>query len=344
MARPRGWWRLKASDLITPRDGGLWCEAGGFHVDPGRGVERAIVTHGHADHCRPGSQALLATPETARIAQIRYGEKAFGRVETLAYNTPQKIGDVTVTLVPAGHVLGAAQVVIEKDGVRAVVSGDYKREADPTCPPFEVVACDLFVTEATFGLPVFRHPPVKDEIARLLASVARFPERTHAIGAYALGKAQRLIAELRLAGYDRTIWLHGALEKLCAAYEEMGVSLGPLAQATAKGLDLTGEVVIAPPGALADRWARRLPDMLPVAASGWMRVRQRAKQRGAELALVISDHADWDGLTATIRETGAGEIWVTHGAEDALIHWCRQQGLAAQALRLVGRGEEPDQV
>ncbi|MEM1297915.1 MAG: ligase-associated DNA damage response exonuclease [Pseudomonadota bacterium] len=340
--RRRVSWPLKASDLITPRDGGLWCEAGGFHVDPGRAVERAIVTHGHADHCRPGSKALLATPETARIAGVRYGANAFGRVETLPYNRPQKVGDVTVTLVPAGHVLGSAQVVIEAGGARAVVSGDYKREADPTCAPFELVACDLFVTEATFGLPVFRHPPVKDEIARLLASITRFPERTHAVGAYALGKAQRLIAELRAAGYARKIYLHGALEKLCALYEELGVPLAPLAQATAKGLDLTGELVIAPPGALADRWARRLSDMLPVAASGWMRVRQRAKQRGAELALVISDHADWDDLTDTIIATGAGEIWVTHGAEEALIHWCSTRGISAQALRLVGRGDDED--
>lgn len=333
---------MKATDLIRPRDGGLRCEAGGFHVDPARGVERAIVTHGHADHCRPGSKALLATPETARIAEVRYGANAFERIEELPYNTPRRIGDVTVTLVPAGHVLGSAQVVIEAGGARAVVSGDYKRQADPTCAPFELVECDLFVTEATFGLPVFRHPPVGEEVQRLLASVARFPERTHAIGAYALGKAQRLIAELRAAGYDRTIYLHGALEKLCALYGELGVPLGPLAQATATGLDLKGELVIAPPSALADRWARRLPDMLPVAASGWMRVRQRAKQRGAELALVISDHADWDELTDTIKSTGAGRVWVTHGAEDALIHWCEGRGISATALRLVGRGEDED--
>lgn len=160
-------------------------------------------------------------------------------------------------------------------------------------------------------------------------------------GAYALGKAQRIIAELRLAGYDRTIWLHGGLEKLCDAYEDIGIPLGLRAQATAADAkQLVGEIVLAPPGALNDRWARRLGDMLPVAASGWMRVRQRAKQRGAELALVISDHADWDELTATIRQTGAEEIWVTHGAEEALIHWCRNQGLTAEALRLVGRGEE----
>ncbi|MEM7422636.1 MAG: ligase-associated DNA damage response exonuclease [Pseudomonadota bacterium] len=329
--------------LLLPRSGGLWCPAGGFHVDPGITVDRAIVTHAHGDHCRPGHRALLGSPETVRIAQVRYGGNAFGRTEILDWHVPQRIGDVTVRLVPAGHVLGSAQVVIEHGGYRAVISGDYKRRADPTCRPFEVVPCDLFVTEATFGLPVFVHPPVEDEIARLLASVARFPSRTHAIGAYALGKAQRMVAELRKAGWDRPIWLHGALTGLCKAYEDMGIALGPLNNATtAQSADMRGEIVIAPPGALNDRWARRLPDVLPVAASGWMRVRQRARQRGAELALVISDHADWPELTTTITETGAGDIWVTHGSEEALVHWCRQQGIRAEALRLLGRSDAGD--
>ncbi len=332
---------MKANELIEPRAGGIWCAPGRFFIDPGKAVDRAIVTHAHGDHCRPGHHAMLASPETAEIARARYGKTAFGRVDVLNYGEAQRIGDVTVTLVPAGHVLGSAQIVIEAAGQRAVVSGDYKRTADPTCRPFEVVPCDLFVTEATFALPVFRHPPIEDEIARLLTSVDRFPERTHAIGAYALGKAQRLIAELRRAGWDRPIWLHGALIKLCDVYARLGIDLGPLEAATgADTRNLTGQIVIAPPGALNDRWARRLTDPLMVGASGWMQVRQRAKQRGTELALVISDHSDWDGLTRTIRETGAGEIWVTHGAEDALIHWCTQQGLRAHALRLVGRGGE----
>ena len=332
---------MHARDLLRPEAGGIFCPLGGFHIDPGRPAERAVVTHGHGDHCRAGHKALLASPETAAIARTRYGEDAFGTVETLAWGQPLRIGDVTVTLVPAGHVLGSAQVVVEAGGARAVVSGDYKRRTDPTCRPFELVPCDLFVTEATFGLPVFRHPPVGDEIARLLASVGRFPERTHVVGAYALGKAQRLIAELRRAGWDRPIWLHGALVKLCEAYQRLGVSLGQLEQATgALAGQLRGEIVLAPPGALNERWVRRMPDPLPVAASGWMRVRQRARQRGVELALVISDHADWDELTETIRETGAAEVWVTHGAEEALIHWCATQGIAAQALHLVGRGDE----
>jgi putative mRNA 3-end processing factor len=251
-----------------------------------------------------------------------------------------RVGEAEIRLVPAGHVLGAAQVVIEAGGRRAVVSGDYKRSPDPTCAAFEPVECDLFVTEATFGLPVFRHPAARGEVARLLASVAAQPERCHAVGVYALGKAQRLIAELRRAGWDRTIHLHGALVGLCETYEALGVPLGPLAQVRDKGADLRGEIVLAPPGALQDRWARRLPDPVICAASGWMRVRQRAKQRGVELPLVISDHADWDELTETIIETGAETVWVTHGAEEALCHWCAGRGIDARPLAIAGRGEE----
>ena len=333
----------RATDLLEPRPEGLYCPAGDFWVDPVRPVARAVVTHGHADHCRPGSRALLATPETARIAAARYGEAAFGAVQALPPGESLRIGDAALRFAPSGHVLGAAQAVIEAGGARAVVSGDYKRRADPTCAPFERVPCDLFVTEATFGLPVFRHPPVEAEIGKLLRSLARFPDRAHAVGVYALGKAQRLAMELRRAGWDRPIFLHGALQKLFEVYAALGVALGPLEPATVKEKErLRGEIVLAPPSALADRWARRLPDPVICAASGWMRVRQRAKQRGVELAMVVSDHADWDELTATIRETGAETVWVTHGAEDALCRWCALEGIAARPLSIVGLGEEEE--
>jgi putative mRNA 3-end processing factor len=332
---------MKPAALLQNRPEGLYCPAGDFFVDPVRPVARAVVTHGHADHCRPGMGAILATPETLRIAAARFGDSAFGSQQALAPGETLRLGDVTLRLAPSGHVLGAAQVVIERGGERAVVSGDYKRAPDPTCAPFEPVECDLFVTEATFGLPVFRMPPVSGQIAKLLDSLHRSPDRTHAIGVYALGKAQRLIAELRRAGWDRTIYLHGALVKLCTLYEELGVPLGPLAQATvAEKEALRGEIVLAPPSTLADRWARRLADPVIGAASGWMQVRQRARQRGVELPLVISDHADWDDLCRTIVETGAREVWVTHGAEDALVHWCGTRGVTAKALSLVGRGDE----
>jgi putative mRNA 3-end processing factor len=253
------------------------------------------------------------------------------------------VGDVRVWLQPAGHVLGSAQVAMDYRGSRAVVSGDYKRTPDPTCAGFEPITCDVFVTEATFALPVFVHPPPNHEIGKLLDSVALFPERTHVVGCYALGKCQRVIALLRQAGWDRPIWLHGALAAMCAVYEARGVPLGALRPATsaAKG-ELTGAIVLAPPGAVADRWARRLADPVVAMASGWMRVRQRAKSRGVELPLVISDHADWNELNATLDEVGAPEVWVTHGREEALIHAAGQRGIRGRALRLVGYDEEDE--
>jgi putative mRNA 3-end processing factor len=246
-----------------------------------------------------------------------------------------------VTLFPAGHVLGSAQVLIEWKGVRVVVSGDYKRSVDPTCPTFELVPCDLFITEATFALPVFQHGDAREEVGKLLKSRAQFPERAHVVGAYGLGKSQRVIALLREAGFERPIYLHGALAECCALYESFGVRLGPLKPATgARRDELKGEIVLAPPSAIADRWSRRMPDPVTAFASGWMRVRARARQQGVELPLVISDHADWGELTETIAETGAEEIWVTHGREDALLHHIQTTGRKGRALALIGREDE----
>jgi putative mRNA 3-end processing factor len=241
-------------------------------------------------------------------------------------------------------VLGSAQIVMEHQGSRAVVSGDYKRAPDPTCAPFEPVPCDVFVTEATFGLPVFTHPPALHEAAKLLESLQLFPERTHVVGAYALGKTQRVIALLRQLGWDAPIFLHGALMPLCQVYETFGVPLGDLRLATvADRASLAGQIVLAPPSAIADRWARRLTEPVTALASGWMRVRQRARAGGIELPLVISDHADWPELLQTIEDVAAPEIWVTHGNEEALIHAITQNGRRGRALRLIGyddAGEE----
>jgi putative mRNA 3-end processing factor len=208
-----------------------------------------------------------------------------------------------------------------------------------------VVPCDVFITEATFGLPVFRHPPDGHEIARLLKSTQQFPERAHLVGAYALGKAQRVMRLLRDAGYDRPFYIHGALAKLSDYYQDQGIDLGALEPATVenggKG-DFAGSIVIGPPSAFADRWARRFPDPVYCFASGWMRIRQRARQRGVELPLIISDHADWDELLTTIKQTGAGEVWVTHGREEALVRWCELEGIVAKPLHLVGYEDEGD--
>jgi len=250
---------------------------------------------------------------------------------------------VNVTFYPAGHVLGSAQIAVKAYGLCIVASGDYKNVADPTCVPFELVPCDVFITEATFALPVFRHGDPLGEIAKLLHSVAVFPERAHLVGAYSLGKAQRVIALLRQSGHHAPIFLHGAMESITRYYESRGIALGELrAVRGASKEELAGTITLCPPSALTDIWARRFPDPVTTFASGWMRIRARARQHGVQLPLVISDHADWDGLTATIAATGAGEIWVTHGQEDALVHWCTTRGLKARPLDIVGYGEEDE--
>ncbi|WP_340645963.1 ligase-associated DNA damage response exonuclease [Phenylobacterium sp.] len=334
---------IKPEALLRPTPAGLYCPPGDFYIDPTRPVDRAVITHGHADHARAGHGAVLATPETLAIMAERYGVEFAAATEAAPYGQTVRRDEVEVTLVPAGHVLGSAQVVVAWKGLTMVVSGDYKRRRDPTCPPFEPVACDVFITEATFGLPVFRHPPDSGEIARLLRSVAQFPERSHLVGAYALGKAQRVIRLLREAGWDRPIFVHGALERLNRLYEDHGVDLGPLEPATvATKQDFAGAIVIGPPSALQDRWSRRFPDPVQAFASGWMQVRARARQRGTELPLVISDHADWDELTATVDELRPGELWITHGREEALARWAQLHGVAARALALVGYDDDEE--
>lgn len=325
---------------LRPQPEGLYCVPGGFYIDPLRPVDRAIITHGHSDHARSGNDSVLATPETLDIMRLRMGADCARSFQPTGYRQALRIGDVEVELVPAGHILGAAQVVITCKGQRAVISGDYKRDSDPTCEAFELVPCDLFVTEATFGLPVFTHGPVQMEVAKLLRSLQDFPERTHQVGVYGLGKCQRLIALLREAGYDRPIWLHGALRGVTDYYLSRGIELGSVPSVIDAEGSLAGEIVLSPPSALGDRWSRRFADPLAGFASGWMRIRGRARQRGVELPLVISDHVDWPAILQTIRETAAGEIWVTHGREEAIVHQCQKMGLKARALALVGLEEE----
>jgi putative mRNA 3-end processing factor len=286
--------RMRPQDILIPVPAGLCCKPGGFHIDPVRPVERAVITHGHSDHARAGHGAVLATQETLDMMRLRYGDNFAGSTQAIGYGETIKLGDVSIKFHPAGHVLGSAQI--------AAV-----------------------------------------EVKKLLASVALFPERAHLVGAYSLGKAQRVIALLRGAGYDAPIYLHGAMEKITRYYESRGIALGELRMVKGvKKADLAGTITLAPPSATSDVWTRRFPDPVTAFASGWMRVRARARQGGIELPLVISDHADWDGLTATIDATGAREIWVTHGQEDALVHWCKAKGLAARPLDLVGYGDEDE--
>lgn len=328
---------------LIPRPEGLYCPAGDFFIDPVRPVPRALVTHAHADHARAGHGAVLATRQTLDIMALRYGPD-FTQSRQVA-NGPVQIGAVQVSFHPAGHVLGSAQIRLAGPGGRIVVTGDYTRTPNPACAPWEPVACDILVTEATFALPVFRHPSPDGEIARLLSSRAAFPDRAHLVGAYALGKAQRVIMALREAGYDAPIYIHGALQKLCDYHINEGVALGDLRPATvARGRkgDFAGAIILAPPSAFAATWAQRFPDPVIAFASGWMMVRARARQRGVELPLVISDHVDWGQLTQTITELNPAQTWITHGREDALLRWCALEGRAARPLRLVGYEDEPE--
>jgi putative mRNA 3-end processing factor len=325
---------------IEPFPEGIYIRPADAWVDPSQPKQRALVTHGHADHARGGHGHVWATPETVAIMECRYGPQNGTRVD---YGETIAMDGVDIRFVPAGHVLGSAQIVMEYRGERVVVSGDYKRRPDPTCAPFEPVPCDIFITEATFGLPVFRHPDTASEMDRLLARLHENPDRCVLVGAYALGKAQRVIMELRRRGHHDPIHIHGALQRLCDLYVEHGVALGELRPATGVSKDeLKGRIVLCPPGALNDRWSRRLPEPITAMASGWMRIRQRARQRNVELPLIISDHADWDELTATLVELKPKEVWVTHGREDALIHWCAMRQIKARELNLVGYEDEDD--
>jgi putative mRNA 3-end processing factor len=331
--------------LLHPTPQGLYCPPGDFYVDPVAPVDRAVITHGHADHARAGHGAVLATTETIEIMAIRYGEEFAAQRQPLGYGEVVHQRDVSIWLAPAGHVLGSAQAVIEYNGLRIVVTGDYKRRRDPTCPAFEPVHCDVLISEATFGLPVFHHPDTAGEVRKLLEANRQFPERTILVGAYALGKAQRVIAHLREERYAEPIYIHGALARLCDYYEEKGVELGPLEPATvtdSRGAKqaFSGAIVVCPPSAIQSSWARRFPDPMPAFASGWMRIRQRAKQRGVELPLIISDHADWEELTDTVREVDPAQLWVTHGREDALVRWAEIEGRIAKPLHLIGYEDE----
>ena len=332
---------MRFDDMLHPTPQGLYCPPGDFFIDPVAPVPRALVTHGHADHARAGHGAVMATAQTLDIMAIRYGKDFTGTRQVA--EGPVEVNGVRVTFRPAGHVLGSAQIGLEHRGMRITVSGDYCRHPNPACAPWEPLPCDVFVTEATFALPVFRHPAPEGEDDRLMTSLAAFPDRTHMIGAYALGKAQRVIALIRAAGWDRPIYIHGALEALCRYHVEQGVELGDLRPATGTDLtraDYAGQIVIAPPSAFNSPWVRRFADPLIGFASGWMQIRNRAKARGVELPLVISDHVDWPDLTRTVEDLAPEEVWITHGREDALLRWCAMTQRVGRPLRLVGYEDE----
>ena len=336
-----------AEQWMEVREAGLYCAPADAYIDPHMPVPRAIITHGHADHARAGHGEVWATPETLAIMRERYMHLEEGGTEhPLPYRQRTEIGEVTLWFAPAGHILGSAQAVLEFGGTRVVITGDFKRHPDPTAEPFEVVPCDVFVTEATFALPVFQHPDLDHEVAKVIRTMEAMPERTMLIGVYALGKAQRVMLALRQAGYTDPFYLHGALKRLVILYEGFGFDFGEwelVSETPKKERDkFRGKIVLCPPSALQDRWSRTIPDPLPTMASGWMQIRARARQRRAEMALIVSDHADWDDLIRTALETGAPDVWITHGRAEALQHELRKRGVRAKALNLIGREEDAD--
>lgn len=333
-----------AEQWMQVRPEGLYCAPADIYIDPIEPVPRAIITHGHADHARSGHGDVFATPETIDIMRTRYYLGDETRENGLKYGQRFDLGNgVTLWFASAGHILGSAQAVIEFEGTRVVAAGDYKRHPDPTCAPFEVIPCDVFITEATFALPVFQHPPLETEVEKLLRSLRTLPNRTHIVGVYALGKCQRVMKTLRLAGYEAPFYIHGALKRLTELYESYGQDFGAWELVSdiprADKHLFQGKIVLCPPAQINDRWSRRFADPLPTVASGWMQIRARARQKRAEMALVVSDHADWGDLIRTCEETKAEDIWITHGRVEALEYALKQRGMQAKALNLIGRDE-----
>ena len=322
--------------LLQPRPEGLYCPAGDFFIDPMSAVERAVVTHAHGDHARAGSQHYHVAQAGLGLMQERLG--AHSDLDAYAYGEQFRLGEVDVSLHPSGHVLGSAQVRMEYAGRVVVVSGDYKRDPDPTCVPFEPVPCDVFVTESTFGLPVYRWPSMERVIDDMLAWWDDCARRAvpAVLFCYALGKAQRILAELSKR-VDRPVHLHGAMIRLVERYREAGVSMVPTEpiSESARGRDFAGELIMAPPSAAGSPWMKRFSNASTGFASGWMRIRGARRRRGYDRGFVVSDHADWPGLLKSIDESQASRIYVTHGDGAALIRHLRDQGRDAQPLTIL---------
>jgi putative mRNA 3-end processing factor len=323
--------------LIELNDNGLYCAAGDFYVDPWRPAARAIVTHAHADHARRGSRAYLAAAEGERVLRTRLGEDA--SIQTVPYGEPIFVNGVRLSLHPAGHILGSAQVRIEHRGEVWVVSGDYKTEPDATCTPFEPVRCHGFITESTFGLPIYRWRPQVEVFDDINAwwRANQLAGRASVLFAYALGKSQRL-----LAGVDPTIgpiFTHGAVERLNQDYRAGGVPLPATIYAAAgRGADWSQALIVAPPSAQGP-WLRRFGAISTGFASGWMQLRGTRRRRAVDRGFALSDHADWPGLLDTIDATGAEQVWVTHGYGAVLARWLNERGVAARSVSTRFEGE-----
>ena len=326
--------------LLRTTDRGLWCEAGDFHIDPWLPVDRAVITHAHGDHARWGCRSYLGSVEGGRVLRTRLGPDAV--IRTVEFAEPVSINGVRVSLHPAGHILGSAQVRVEHRGEVWVVSGDYKTEPDPTCTAFEPVRCDTFITESTFGLPIYRWAPqsaVFEEI-RAWWSANRDAGRASVLYAYALGKAQRLLAGLLDADIGG-IYTHGAVERLNADYRAGGIALPATTYAGSlpRNHDWSGSLIVAPPSAAGSTWLRRFGNVSSAFASGWMRIRGARRRRALDRGFVLSDHVDWPSLLGAIAATGAQRVLVTHGYRMPVVRWLEEHGISAEAVASKWEGE-----
>jgi putative mRNA 3-end processing factor len=327
--------------MLRVTESGLYCEAGDFHIDPWRPVRRAVITHAHADHLRAGSDHYLVADRGVGVARERLGSWA-GRVEGVAFGEIRTINGVKVSLHPAGHILGSAQVRLEHKGEVWVASGDYKTDADPTCDAWEPVRCHTFITESTFGLPIYRWPSSRDVCAEINQWWQGNAEegRTSLLFGYALGKAQRM-----LAGLDPSIGpilVHGAVDSMTSLYRAAGVALPPTQHATSLRSAAHGAIVVAPPSADGSTWASKFGAQSTAFASGWMLVRGARRRRSVDRGFVLSDHVDWPQLLAAVSATGAERVLVTHGFTGPVVRWLRERGLSADALATRFEGERDD--
>ncbi|NJM99176.1 MAG: ligase-associated DNA damage response exonuclease [Phormidesmis sp. RL_2_1] len=330
--------------MITVRPQGLYCTAGDFYIDPWQPVETALITHAHADHAYSGHQHYYATAISEGILRKRLGKDI--HLRGVAYGEKLKIGDTWVSFHSAGHVLGSAQVRVEHQHDVWVVSGDYKRDFDPSCEPFEVVRCDHFITEATFGLPIYRWDSGQVTAEQIYQWWEREPTRPSLLFCYAFGKSQRVLAELTQFT-DRTVYLHGAVNVLSDIYRDAGIKMLPTLPVSQmeKSYKFAGDLIIAPPSSYRSSWMKRFKQPQTAFASGWMAVRGNRRRRGYERGFVLSDHADWPGLLQTIEQTNAKKIYVTHGQNDVLARYLTaEMGLEASPLETLFEGEREDAI
>ncbi len=327
-------------DLLKVTDRGLYCEAGDFYIDPWMPVDRALITHAHGDHARWGSRTYVCSEESARVLRTRIGPEAV--IAPQAWSENVSVNGVSISFHPAGHILGSAQIRVEYRGETWVVSGDYKTEPDPTCTAFEPVRCNVFITESTFGLPIYRWSPQAETFAGIAAwwRANREAGRASIVFAYALGKAQRLLAGLA-DDAQGGFYTHGAVERLNRDYRDTGISLPPTTYAAAvpKGHDWAGAMIVAPPSAAGSTWLRRFGPASSAFASGWMRVRGARRRRSVDRGFVLSDHVDWPALMAAIDSTGAERVMVTHGYRDTVVRALLERGLQAETLASRWEGE-----